>query len=200
MDTGRINSIVQYHRNLITIHGSGTSGALGWTQPEGQLARFERLSCIGDLNNHSVLDAGCGYADLFIFLKDKYAAVTYYGCEQMPEVLNEAARRNKGKEKITLWVGNFLEEALPATDYILASGSLNYRQPDKEFIFKAIRTLYAQCRLGLGFNLLSGGVEPDTLLIAYDAQEITRFCYTLSAKVVLHQDYWPNDFTVFMYK
>ncbi len=148
----------------------------------------------------SIQDAGCGHADLFSFLKTKYKTVTYYGFEQMPKLLNVAAHRYKGEKNMTLQVANFLQKALPFTDYILASGSLNYRHKEEGFIYKAINTLYTQCRLGLGFNLLSGGVDAGTLLMAYDTQDIIRFCNSLSDKVELHQGYWKDDFTVFMYK
>ena len=193
-------AIIQYHKQLVETYGSGTAGALGWMQAEGQQARFEMLSKIGNVNGCSDLDAGCGHADLFSFLKTKYPTVTYYGCEQMPELLNIAARRYKGEKNITLRLANFLQDPLPHTDYILASGSLNYRQEKDEFIYKAISILYTQCRLGFGFNLLSGSVDEDNLLVAYEAQEIISFCHTLSGKVALHEGYWPDDFTVFMYK
>lgn len=194
------DAIRLYHKALLGKYGSGTAGALGWMQEEGQQARFGMLSRIGNMNGCSVMDAGCGHADLFVYLRNQYPSIVYHGCEQMPELLNIAAHRYKGEKNITLYLGNFLRNALPVTDYVLASGSLNYRHEEDGFIYKAISTLYAQCRLGLGFNLLRGGVDADTLLVAYDAQEIIRFCSTLSNKVELQEGYWQDDFTVFMYK
>ena len=195
-----IAGIMQYHKHLAETYGSGSTGALGWLHAEGQQARFQMLSRIGDMNGCSVLDAGCGHADLISFLKEKYPTLIYYGYEQIPELLNIAAYRHKGEKNITLYLENFLQHALPLTDYILASGSLNYRHEENGFIYKAITTLYAQCRLGVGFNLLSGGVDADTLLVAYDVQEIIRFCGTLSNRVELQEGYWQDDFTVFMYR
>lgn len=192
-------AIFRYHNLLAEKHGSGTTGALGWMQPEGQQARFEKLSRMGDMNGCSVLDAGCGHADLFLFLRATFPSVVYHGCEQMPALLNVAAHRYKGEKNITLWLGNFLQQGLPLTDYVLVSGSLNYRHEDADFIYKAIESLYAKCRLGLGFNLLSY-TEDGTLLASYDATDIVRFCNGLSDKVELHEGYWKDDFTVFMYK
>ena len=82
---------------------------------------------------------------------------------------------------------------------MLVSGSLNYRHKDADFIYKAINALYAKCRLALGFNLLSY-TEDGTLLASYDAKDIVRFCRDRSGQVELHEGYWKDDFTVFLYK
>jgi len=84
-------AIFRYHRSLISEYGSVTTRALGWLAPEGQQARFEVLAGIGDLNDHSVLDAGSGHADLYPFLKARYPRLRYFGVEQMTELLDVAA-------------------------------------------------------------------------------------------------------------
>ncbi|MBE7174614.1 MAG: class I SAM-dependent methyltransferase [Williamsia sp.] len=195
-----IAGIFRYHNALIEKHGSGSVGALGWLQRKGQQARFEKLSEISDMNGCSVLDAGCGHADLYPFLQKKYPLLTYYGCEQLPQLLNVAAQRYKGANNIRLYLGDFLQASLPASDYIIVSGSLNYRHREEDYIYEAIRTLFAHCQIGLGFNLLSGGTEPGTLLVAYHPHQILRFCQTLTPNVQLHQGYWKDDFTIFMFK
>jgi SAM-dependent methyltransferase len=205
MDKERINlsdtaSIFRYHKTLIDRYGAGTTRALGWLKIEGQWARFDTLSQIGDLDGHSVLDAGCGHADLFPFLKKRFPSVTYYGCEQIPELVHVATKRYKRETNVTLFQGDFLDRAMPVTDFVLASGSLTYRHWDDNFVYTAIETLFAKCRIALGFNLLSGGVEASSLLRAYPADEILNFCGTLSKTVQLQVGYWPDDFTVFVYK
>ena len=158
------------------------------------------LSRIADLNNCAVLDAGCGHADLFPFLRKLYPTVEYYGCEQVPELLDVAAERYEGEKGCTLLLGDFMQPGLPEVDYVLACGSLTYRHRDDAFIYKAIEKLFAHCRFGFGCNLLSGGVEPGGLLVTYDPQEIVQFCTTLSPKVELYEGYWEEDFTLFIYK
>lgn len=194
------DSILRFHQTLIERHGAGTTRALGWRNIEGQSARFDKLCQIGDLSGHSVLDAGCGHADFFPFLQKRFPAVTYYGCEQIPELLQVATQRYKRETNVVLRQGDFLDNAMPVTDFVLASGSLNYRHSDDNFVYKAIETLFANCRIALGFNLLSGGVEPNTLLRAYPPDEILDFCRTLSTRVQIQVGYWPDDFTVFVYK
>ena len=148
-------AVFRYHRGRIRECGPGTPGALGW-HPEGQQARFRALAQIGDLAHCSVLDVGCGYADLYPFLRQRFAGVQYAGIEQMPELLGVArARYAHLIPGLSLRTGDFLRLPLPTSDYVLASGALNYRQRQSDYLHQAIRTLYAGCRLGLGFNLLS---------------------------------------------
>ena len=194
------DGIFRFHKSLVERFGAGTTRALGWRNIEGQWMRFEQLSQIGDLSGHSVLDAGCGHADLFAFLKKRFSSVTYYGCEQIPDLLQVATQRYGREKNVTLLQGDFLDPAMPMTDFVLASGSLTYRHSNDDFVYKAIESLFANCRIALGFNLLSGSVEPNTLLRAYDPDDILRFCRTLSKTVQIQTGYWPDDFTVFLYK
>ena len=192
-------AVFRYHRQRIKEYGVGSPGALGWL-PDGQLIRFEVLSQIGDLAYCSVLDVGCGYADLYPFLKQRFAGVQYHGIEQMPELLALARARYGHAPDVTLTTGDFLRAPLPPSDYVLASGSLNYRQRPPRFIYEAIEKLFAGCRLGLGFNLLCREPVGGGSLASYSPADIVAFCETLAPKVVLLEGYWEGDFTVFMYR
>jgi SAM-dependent methyltransferase len=186
------NPVQDYHRAMIAHHGPDSSLALGWRGRSDQLLRFEVLAGIGDMNGCTVLDAGCGYADLYPFLENRYPELgAYHGIEQLPEMIARAGERYPG---IRLQQGDFMRNKLPTCDYVLASGSLNYGQA----IFPAIRKLYSACTLGLGFNLLREISEG--VLQAYDPDEIVAFAKTLAPKVSLRDDYSPEDFSVFLYR
>ena len=83
-------AIFRFHNKLASKFGKGTIRALGWKDTEGQQARFKVLSGIGNLDNHSVLDAGCGHGDLREYLGRFYPHSLYYGVEQIPGLLQEA--------------------------------------------------------------------------------------------------------------
>jgi hypothetical protein len=117
-------AVFRYHRHRLRTYGAGGPQALGWNGAASQHARFEALTRIGDLAQRSVLDAGCGYADLYPYLRQRYAGVRYYGIEQVPELLEVAQARYPEAEDITLRSGDFLREALPPTDYVLAGAGL----------------------------------------------------------------------------
>jgi SAM-dependent methyltransferase len=192
-------AIFRYHRRRIQQYGAGGPRALGWNHTDGQLARFETLAKIGDLAHHSVLDAGCGYADLYPFLRQRYAGVQYHGVEQIPELLDVARARYRDAPAITLSGGDFLRTPLPPADYVLASGSLNYRHRNPEFIYQAIEKLFGSCHLGLGFNLLSWEPAGGGPLAAYEPASILAFCQQLAPRAELLEGYWEGDFTVFVY-
>jgi SAM-dependent methyltransferase len=192
--------IFHYHRSMIAGHGADSSFALGWRNKHDQQVRFETLANIADLNGKTVMDAGCGYADLYLFLKERYPQMThYYGIEQITELANEAILRYGHLPDTTFIPHNFLHTDMPACDYILASGSLNYGSSINGFIYIAIEKLYNQCSRGLGFNLLSH-IPLDGTLVAYDPDEILAFCKTLSPNVALKADYDEVDFTIFIYR
>jgi SAM-dependent methyltransferase len=192
-------AVFRYHRARIREFGAGSPGALGW-HPEGQQIRFRVLADIGDLTHRSVLDVGCGYADLYPYLHQRFAGVQYTGIEQMPELLDVARARYLHAPGVVLRRDDFLRAPLPRHDYVLASGALNYHHRHPRFIYQAIEKLYASCRLGLGFNLLSAEQPSDGSLLAYDSADIKVFCETLASRVVLVEGYWEGDFTVFMHR
>lgn len=191
------NRVQRYHQTMINRYGPASSLALGWRETEDQLVRFEALAGIGDLNDCTILDAGCGYADLYLFLKERYPNLAgYIGIEQVEELFVKAANRFP---ELDLRRIDFMNDDLPRCDYVLASGSLNYDVGGKDYIFKAIETLYQASGTGFGFNLLRevSGKGP---LIAYDPAVILSYCRSLSPKVVMINDYAPEDFTIFMYR
>ncbi len=191
-------AIFEYHRYMISLHGNQGTSALGWRDRQSQLIRFEAIAKIADLNGHSVLDAGCGHGDLYPYLHRLYPKLIYSGIEQIPELLDEAVYRYAGLPQTNFICADFMNDLIPFSDYIMASGSLNYYNGDQGFIFKAISRLYAQSNLGLAFNLLSE-VIPNGLIVAYNPEKIMDYCRSLSKRVSLINDYSEEDFTIFMY-
>jgi SAM-dependent methyltransferase len=192
-------NIFHFHGQLIKEFGVSSNAALGWKEPSGQAARFKILSGIGQLNGHSVLDAGCGHADMFAYLIKLYPQLLYYGIEQIPGILQVAIDRYIHLPAVKFYEGDFTTGVLPVVDYTIACGSLNYRNSDDLFIFKTIEKLFNNSRIGLGFNLLSK-IEPVTgFLTAYHPDHITGFCRTLTSHVSLIENYYGDDYTVLMY-
>ncbi len=180
-------------------NGEGTVRALGYRHDDDQLARFAMLAGIGDMNNRSVLDAGCGYGDLRGYLNDKYPRLKYIGIEQSDAFLAIASERYAHLPETEFYLGDFFNAGLPPADYVLASGSLNYHSDEPDFIYNTISRLFNTSRIAFGFNLLSQ-IEPGGILVAYDTDNIVQYCRTLSPNVLLHNNYFEGDFTVWMYR
>ncbi|MEO8535250.1 MAG: class I SAM-dependent methyltransferase [Flavobacterium sp.] len=192
--------IQKFHEDKIEKYGSGNAQSMAWFSEEDQLKRFDILAQTGDLNQTSILDIGCGNGDLCQYLSKIFSDFSYHGIDIMPAFLDNAIEKNKDFRNARFYLGDFMQGTLPIADYVLASGSLNYKNSHPDFIFNAIAHLYAHCNKGLGFNLLSKTVNPDGILMAYSPETIVDYCKTLSKTVLLKEAYVENDFTIIMYK
>jgi SAM-dependent methyltransferase len=188
-----------FHNDRIKDFGPGAVESLGWPNTEHQLARFEILSGIADLNNLEVLDAGCGYGDLYPYLRKKFPRINYIGIEQNASFLDIALERYSKDTQAKFLSGDFTNAEPGAVDYILCSGALSYKNNEPDFIKQHIKKLFGACRRGLGFNLLSKVKNPDGILVAYNPDEIMDICRQLTPHLRLHKDYLPEDFSVFLY-
>jgi SAM-dependent methyltransferase len=192
-------TVIHYHRHRIAQYRAGTVESLGWRGPESQLRRFEVLSGIGDFNDRSVLDAGCGYGDLKAWLDRRFTGFTYLGVDQMPEFIEQARQRWADKPDTYFVHSDFARVPMPESDYVIASGALGYRCANPGFYFETIARLYAGARIALGFNMLDVALfPPDDLLVGHDRGAVAQFCGRLCADVRIIDGYLPDDFTVFM--
>ncbi len=192
-------AIFRFHQYLVDEHGTGTNAALGWKSPEAQVARFKILSGLGDMNDCSLMDMGCGYGDLRNYLADIYPRLRYFGIEQIPAILNVAIERYSQLPETLFFEGDFSAAELPSVDYIIACGALSYRNSDPLYVFKMIEKLFNNCRRGFGFNLLGKTSDPDGIIASYNSAFILDYCNKLTGNVKFIEGYWEDDFTVMMY-
>src|SRR5689334_22264654 len=101
-------AVFNYHRNMAALHGPDSSLALGWLNYNDQQIRFKALTGIANLKGKTVLDAGCGYADLLAFLSPDKQPAHYYGIEQIPELIDEAKNRYDHLDNVTFTAQNFM--------------------------------------------------------------------------------------------
>ena len=86
-------SIFRFHNEMIKEYGVADIAALGWKSMEAQLARYQVLSGITNLNDCTLQDVGCGNGDLRSFLSELYPNLHYMGIEQIPALLDVAIER-----------------------------------------------------------------------------------------------------------
>lgn len=191
-------NIQNFHEAKIKDHGSDSAKSLGWFSEEGQIKRFDILTHSLDLNNASILDVGCGNGDLCLYLSDKYEGFTYSGIDLVSSFLDNAIEQNENNPMAKFYLGDFMSEDLTPADYVLLSGSLNYKNSDPDFIFKAILKLFGLSNIAFGFNLLSKVMDSDGILRSYSPNIILDYCQSLSSQVELIDDYHEGDYTVIM--
>lgn len=189
--------ITDFYEDTLKTYGSDAR-SVHWSNEETQRVRFEVLNNIDDLSNKSVLDVGCGLGDLYKFFITKEISVDYTGIDIVPVFIDRAQERFP---EATFSVEDiFLVDK--QYDYVLASGALNFMVTDsKQYYFSMIKKIFELSKEGLAFNMLKNTAHPtDETYVAYDVNEVTAYCKTLSSNVVVTHDYLSWDFTVYMYK
>lgn len=179
--------------------------SLRWVLKKSQQTRFLQFVNHLDFNHQTVLDIGCGFADIVPHISKKAKNFTYTGIDLVPEFISVAQKKYPHHEFFT---GNYFKSPLSQNfDIILCSGVLNTNlgQPQETISYrlKAIKTMFRHCRYGLAFNMAGAHPQPKNKLsskIYYaDSQKIKKFCHHLTPNLLFIKDYSPNDFTIILF-
>jgi SAM-dependent methyltransferase len=208
---------IEYYSGLLDKYGDNYL-SLDWKSPDSQAARFAILREIflyGKKSvNLSLLDVGCGFGDLYGYLKKQKLLnqhrIDYTGYDIAPKLL-EVAQKKYPEARFQLL--NILDEQkIPTYDYLFCSGTLNLRLTDLEshqtFVREFITKMFELANCGVAVNFLSAGeagVEQTKQLnlgryYYFRPDEVVDFCRHLTSRYILRHDYFPGDFTLFLLK
>jgi SAM-dependent methyltransferase len=190
-----------YHKGLTT-YGKDIK-TLGYGSVESQESRLRVISEIGDLNNKSILDVGCGFGDLYTFLhKQGIHPKRYLGIDINSELLDVARERLPGVEFELAAILDF--EPIENFDFVVACGIFGLETPHwQRLLEEQLRKLFDLCKIGIAVNFLSYYTTWGKAANSHYArpEDTLKFVLNnLSKQVVLRHDYIPNDFTIYMYK
>jgi SAM-dependent methyltransferase len=185
------------------VHGGGF-GSLLWASPNTQSARFDAIRRVGDLQGRSVLDVGCGRADLLDFLLDRNVRpAEYVGIEAvgpLVEAAEDNARRHNaaGIVRAAIVRADFVAEPdrlHAGADVIIFSGSLN--TADDPTFYSVLATAFASAQWTLVFNFLCSPELAGRDYLAWRRPaDVVAFARSLSRDVRTLSDYLDGDFTV----
>ena len=170
-----------------------TCRALHWNSEQSQQTRFRvLLSFVEDsLLTCKVVDVGCGFGDLYYFMKQK--PLQYIGIDVMAEMVQEAKKRT-GCEIFQL---DALVDELPTADYYFCSGAMNILQKSETYIF--IENCFQTSKKGFIFNVLEG--DDESLVYNYFREsEIKTLAKKLGAKCEIKKGYLEKDMSVGFFK
>ena len=197
----RLDYVERYEKRLREFGYSPET--LGWGAHGRQEVRF---SVLGDLAlrapDSSVLDVGCGFGDLYDFLRERGWRGRYTGIDIVPGLLSVARERHPDLD-----VGEFDITDESATfdtyDFVISSGAFNAALPsgnNETHILTALRRMFLHSRRATCVDFLSSYVDfkkpgayhidPGWALSA--AKKLTR-------RVLLRHDYMPFEFSVFLF-
>ncbi|MGI5242810.1 class I SAM-dependent methyltransferase [Dactylosporangium sp. CA-139066] len=196
--TSRTEAILAFHAAL-----DGPSWRIaGWGSEELQRIRFEALTRASGYRGGSVLDWGCGPADLYFHLRAMDLPLSYTGVDLDPRMVELATAR--GAPHVA---------ALPAGqapggsyDYVFASGIFQFKDPDDPLYYlQILEQAYDISRRAAAVTFLSAlrpeAAKADDELYA-DPSVLARFAAALTDRWVIDHAYHPQggDFTLALLK
>jgi trans-aconitate methyltransferase len=192
--------LLNYYRQALFQYGENDPRSVHWVTDFNQYERFQILLQVGNLNNATILDVGCGMGDFFPLLRQHFNNFIYTGIDIVPDFIDIAKERFP---EATFLKTNILD--LPEKkkfDYVFASGALSFKVKDnKNYYQEIIKKMFLLSNKTTAFNMLDNSchIDDDTYA-AYNQNDIMDFCKTLTSKVEILTGYLPQDFTVIMSK
>jgi SAM-dependent methyltransferase len=185
----------KFYTSSLKRYGSNVK-ALHWNSTESQTVRFEQILKLlpHDLSAYSVVDAGCGFADLYRFLVDSnQTPKCYVGLDSLTLMVEEARTRVPCK----IIMCDILTDDLIEADFYLCSGAMNIMSSFETELF--IRRCYEASRMGFIFNVLWGEKE-QSIYNYLSVSDIHATAQRLGATCKIFTGYLERDITVAFYK
>ncbi|MDY0116823.1 MAG: class I SAM-dependent methyltransferase [Sulfurimonadaceae bacterium] len=181
----------KFYLAALKAHGMSPKG-VHWYSSESQEKRFEvLLSLLPSLNEKTLVDAGCGFGDLYHYLQLQHAMPkSYIGIDTLKEMCEHAMINTSAP----ILHKNILTDTLPRADYYICSGALNILHPYESFVF--IRNCFLVANEGFVFNVLYGDKESKTYNYM-NKKQIESYAKELRVShVMIQEGYLENDISV----
>ncbi len=163
-----------------------------WSSKEHQHTRFaQALKIIQKIDKCSVVDVGCGFGDLYLYMQEREKQPKkYIGIDNIEEFVTIAKKRTNQE----ILCCDVLYDKLPEADYYICNGALNTLTKFESFLF--IKRALQHSKKGFVFNFLEGTKESDVYnYIAYN--ELETMVKEFGGKIFYKaKGYIKNDMTV----
>jgi len=183
----------EFYQDGIFEHGLTAQG-LRWHSPQSQEVRFHQLVSLLPFDAASIVDAGCGFGDLYPYLcAHGKNSIHYTGLDALDIMVKEAQKRT-GQ---TIYQCDILHDPLPKGEFYICSGALNILTLEGGYRF--IERAYSASTRGMIFNFLEGKNQSKTYNYL-QAHKIEKLGQRLGGRVIFRRGYYENDCTVAFYK
>lgn len=170
---------------------------LGWNKGKQDI-RFGQLTKNIISNNCSVLDIGCGFGDLYAFMKKRGWNGDYLGVDIVDELLNEAKTRHKNINVLNM---DILEEQnIPSFDYVISSGIFNSKlenNDNKNYILSMLKRMFSLAKKEVAADFMSTYVDYESEIGWHtDPAWLLNETLKISRRVDICHSYLPYEFSV----
>lgn len=191
--------IGRYHK-LLEKYGYSPK-SIGWPKGDPEF-RYHVLTSIAKFQDgETLLDLGCGFGDLYSFLKKYSPNVTYMGVDFNHELIEIG---KKVYPNADLRVGDIMKDDFGVFDWVVGYGIFNNRLPEtsnEDSIKVTIQKMFQIAKKGVSVNFLSSYVDYMNPMACHVSPEWAfSFAKTLTKRVTLRHDYMPYDFFLYIYK
>ena len=178
-------------------HNSESHSVVGYRDRDSQRLCYQLSTEVGNLNNASIIDVGCGLGDLYGFLRSKYSSFRYVGIDISMKMIENAREAYPGTifEKADI----LTYESSENFDWAYSIGIYNIELSDNDFIMhQIIKKMFRITTKGLavcmtyGCNLPHGTHSFDPVSMYLFGRSLTP-CLNLSINDNI------NGFVLFLY-
>ena len=196
------DQIIKRHKIAFKQYGHHPN-ALLWSGVKIQYLRFEQLAKVGIQSGDSLLDVGCGFADLYFYLRQQGVDTQYQGIDIVKDFINKAQSIYPSAKLSTNDIFS-LDPKPESVDYVMLSGALNYVFDDAQAVAKqTVEKMFATCKKGMAFNLLDNDDQWSSSrddLQTYSKQKVVSWVKDITPYYQLIDNYLDNDFTLLVWK
>jgi cyclopropane fatty-acyl-phospholipid synthase-like methyltransferase len=180
--------------------------ALGWGSKKDQLKRFEVIIEQCNLEGKTVMDIGCGFADLFSYLSINNINVDYIGVDIVPEFIDYCEKEYPQQE---FYCKNVMLDfdQLPSTDIVVALGILNYNfdevsnfEYSKLFIKKIFKIAREKVIIDFLSKHRTEEYPKEDFVYYHSPEKVFKFMTSLTNDILLAHNYHPipqKEFMIF---
>jgi trans-aconitate methyltransferase len=204
MQTADRAAYVTRYTDRLREHGHSPA-TLGWGNGGREHLRFAVMAdTIQAAGARSLLDVGCGFADLHDFLRERGWTGTYQGIDVVPALLEEARRRNPDLALEEADLAEYHAAESGAFDVVVASGVFNAKliaEDNGEHIRRSMARMFELSRLAVCVDFMTTNVDfqhPGAWHT--DPAWAVELAASLSRRFLLRQDYLPFEYAVVVYR
>ena len=179
-----------FYKKSIKEHSISAKG-VHWYSKSSQYKRFEIISSFLQNKDYTLVDAGCGFCEYYLYLQENnLSKIQYIGYDCYDEMVNISKNRF---DNIQVDLKNILYDKLQYADYYVSSGGLSLLSKDNVFLF--ITNCFKYSKKAFIFNYLK-----EQNVSNFQMYELIDFCKSLNAKISINDGYLENDYTIVLKK